>query len=52
MLVKIFLNLLAKDILGESSSDGSVNRGAFTYSLGSLGDNLLKDTIVIYNKQS
>jgi len=40
---KLFKSFLAKDILGESSTDGSVNRGAIAYSLGSNGGYVLKD---------
>jgi hypothetical protein len=34
---------IVTDILGESSTDGSVNKGAIAYSLGSNGGYVLKD---------
>lgn len=44
MVNKIFI--LASDILGEASSDGTVTKGAITYSLGSNGGYALKDESV------
>jgi len=41
-----FLWFLGSDVLGEASSDGSVTKGAITYSLGSDGGYALKDDTV------
>lgn len=48
-LVKYLKINLAGDVLGEAASDGSVSRGAISYSLGSNGGYALKDENVINN---
>ncbi len=42
-MILIYNFILGADVLGEASSDGSVSKGAITYSLGSAGGYVLKD---------